>query len=94
MRFKILCVTCETCTCSNIEPSRLGISHSDQTFCHCKLRTDPVNSYRCDRVDEHHKVQSFCKTNESKKLSFSFPQKAFQTYRFVKLGDTEATFGV
>ena len=30
----------------------------------------------------------------SQKLSFSFPQKAFRSYRLVKLGDTEATFGI
>ena len=29
----------------------------------------------------------------SQKLSFSSPQKAFWNYRFVKIGDTEATFG-
>ena len=37
-----------------------------------------------------HKVQSFRKNNESK-LSFSFLQEKFRSYRFVKLGDTEAT---
>ena len=30
----------------------------------------------------------------SQKHSFSFSQKAFRSYRFVKLGDTEATFEV
>ena len=29
----------------------------------------------------------------NQKLSFSSPQKAFRSYRFVKLGDTEAIFG-
>ena len=30
----------------------------------------------------------------SQKLSFSFPKKSFRSYRFVKLGDAEATVGV
>ena len=36
------------------------------------------------------KHRGFCK-KLSQKLSFSFPQKEFRSYRFVKLGDTEAT---
>ena len=35
------------------------------------------------------KCRGFAK-QMSQKLSFSFPHKAFQRYRFVKLGDTEA----
>ena len=35
------------------------------------------------------KCRDFAK-RMSQKLSFSFPQKAFRSYRFVRLGDTEA----
>ena len=38
------------------------------------------------------KYKSFAK-QLTQKLSFSSPQKAFRSYRLVKLGDTEAAFG-